>query len=137
MIAPGWIAVARRLPWRWLAGAGIAAALLVGCWWHGHARYRAGVAAENARWEAVQAKAATAAATRAEQQRQAVAAAETADSGRRVELRRVLVPIREEVIRYVQTNPDAGACLDGALRLRIEDSISAANATAAGAAKGG
>lgn len=46
-------AVLRRVPWQVWA----AAALLLAGWAFGHSRYTAGVAAERARWEALQAKA--------------------------------------------------------------------------------
>lgn len=67
MSAAAVLAALRRVPWQvW------ALLLLAGAfWWHGHERYRAGVAAERSSWEAVVAEANA----KADQERQELEAA--------------------------------------------------------------
>lgn len=49
MIAPAWIAAARRLPWSWIGGGALVLAVVGSIWLYGRGQYRAGVAAEAAR----------------------------------------------------------------------------------------
>lgn len=119
------------------AAMGLLALALAGQTWRLD-REQAAHTATEARWQVAQAEAARLATEKAHRQQQAVDQAEAADVQERIVIREKLVPIREEIIRYVQTQPDGVNCVDPVTRGLLSEAIRAANSatTAGGAATG-
>ena len=113
---------ARRI-WPILAALAVIAAL----WAYGNSRYRDGVQAERAKWQKSRAELLDL--RYANQHR-----AETKDTTRRADTERRVAPVREKVVRYVQTAP---VCPDDAGRSLLNEAIAATRSPTPATGDGG
>ena len=120
--------------WRWFAGAAFALAILAGAWWLHHDGYKAGAAHERAAWQALEVKAAAAAATLARERQAAVDSADVTSARNGAAVAAVAGKGKHDGARYYAANPGANRDCLTPERLRAigesdRASYAAANAT--------
>ena len=100
----GWAAI-RALPWRWIGGGALVLAAVVGILIYGGGKYKAGVAAENARWQKIAAK--SAAEQRAAEQRWQARLhdADTALAAARAAAGKTTEKVTHEIREYYRDRP--------------------------------